>query len=125
MQDGGVEVLVPRRIAAGARVGLADATRPVDEHFIKTAGARPVFRLVAEVPFAKDARGVTGRFQHLGQRGGLWREAFTLENGVRDAVFELVTASEQSRAGGSTGGADAEILKSHALGVETVEVRRL
>ena len=124
VEDGGVEVFVSRRVAAGAGISLPDAASTVDEHFIKAARGGPAVGFIAEVPLSKDAGGVASGLQNLRERGGVRREALALEDGVRDAVFEFVTAGEQRGARGCAGGADAEVLEAHALRMQAVHVRR-
>lgn len=40
----------------------------MDQHLVKTALVRPAVRLVAEVPFAEDARAVARALEHLRER---------------------------------------------------------
>ena len=122
VEDGRVEILVPRGIAATAGVGLPDAARAVDEHLGEAPPTRPILRFVAEMPFAEDAGGVAGPLEHLRQGGGLEGEPLAFEDGVGDAVLELMPAREERAAGRGAGGADVEVGEAHALGADAVEV---
>jgi hypothetical protein len=66
----------------------------VNEHFVKATSARPAVRLVAEVPFAKYAGGITSRFQHLGQNYRVWGEPITFVDRVRHAIFEFMATRQ-------------------------------
>ena len=123
--DDGIEVGVAGDIAAGAGIGLADAAAAVDEDLVEAAGAGLIGGFVAEMPFPKNAGGVTGGFQDLSEGGGVESEALAFEDGVGDAVFEFVTAGEERGASGRASGADVEIGEAHALSAESVEVGRL
>src|SRR5882724_3013946 len=59
VQNDGIEILVVRRVAAAARIGLADAAGAVNEDFVEAALVRLIGGFVAEVPFAEDAGGVS------------------------------------------------------------------
>jgi hypothetical protein len=125
VQDRGIKILVAGRVAARAGKDLPDAAPAVDEHFVKAARGGQILFFIAEMPLAEDAGGVTRIAEHLSESDGLWCEAFAFEDGVGDAVLELVAAGEEGGAGRGTGGADVKILKAHALGAEAVEVGRL
>ena len=119
------EIRVARRVAARAGVVLADAAAAVDEDLVEAASLRLILVLVAEVPFAKHACGVTDGLQHLRQRDGVERHALAFQDGVGHAVLEFVPAGEQRTARGRAGGADVEVREPHAFAVQPVEVRRL
>ena len=124
MQDGGVEVLVSRSVSATARIGLADAPGAVNEDLVETALVGLVGGFVAEVPFAENAGGVAGRLENLGDGRSLERQPLALEDGVRDAVLELMPAGHEGRARRRTGRADVKIGETHALVVQPVEIGR-
>jgi len=88
----GIKIFVPRRIGTTAFIRLANPTRAVDEGFVKPARVRLIRFLIAEMPFAKNAAGVTGLLQHLRQNGRLERHALALEDGMRHAVFHRMPA---------------------------------
>src|SRR5439155_12770939 len=90
VENGRIEIGVAGRVAATARIRLADSTAAMDEHLVETAPIRPAIRFVAQVPFAEDAGRVAGVFQHLGDGRGFERQALALVNRVRDAVLELM-----------------------------------
>src|SRR5438874_581940 len=70
VQNRRIEISVARRITATAHIALTDAARAMDEDFIEPAPVGLIFGLVAQVPFAENASGVTGVFEHLRQGGG-------------------------------------------------------
>ena len=125
VEERGIKIRVAGRIAAGAGEGLADATAAVDVDLIEAAALGSIFRFVAEMPFAENPRGVTGRLQHLRQRGRGEGHALALEDRVSDAVFEFMAAGEKGAAGRGARGANVKIGEAHALGAEPVEVWRL
>ena len=125
VQDCRVEVSVAGRVATGAGIGLPDAAAAMDENLVEAAVAGLILGFVAQVPFTEDAGGVTDGLQNLRERGRLQGESLTLQDGVGDAVLELVTAGQQTRPRRGAGGGDMKILKTHALGPQPVEVRRL
>jgi len=125
MQDGRAEIGIAGRVAATAGESLPDAPATVNEHLVEAAPVRLVFRLVAQVPLAEDARAVAGALEHLRECRGIEREPLPLVNGVGDSITELVPSRVQGRARRRTGGADVEIRKPHRLVVEPVEVGRL
>ena len=118
----GVEVFVPGHVGAGAFVSLSDAAGAVDEDFIKTSFVRLVGVLITQVPLAENTGRVACFFENLGKDGGIERQAFTLENGVGDAVFEGMATGHEGGAGGGASGADKEAGEAGALVVESVEV---
>ena len=125
VEQSGIKIRVAGRIAAGAGINLADAAAAVDVDLVEAAAVGLIRRFVAEMPFAKNPRGVTGRLQHLRQRGGGERHALAFENRVGDAVLKFMAAGEEGAACRGARGADVEIRETHALGAEAIEVGRL
>jgi hypothetical protein len=121
--DGGVKIGVARRVAATARVGLPDAARAVDEHFIESAPVGLISVFVAQMPLAENTRGVAGGLQHLRQRHRFEAQPLALVDGVRDAGAEFVAARHQRGAGGRASRADVEIGETDALPGERIQVR--
>ena len=77
------------------------------------------------MPFAENARRVTGEAKQLRQREGFQIHAFALVDGVCHAVLEFVAAGHQGRSGRGTGRADVKIGEADAARVQLVDVRRL
>ncbi|MEY3530243.1 MAG: hypothetical protein RLZ70_1311 [Verrucomicrobiota bacterium] len=125
MQQGRPEVGILGYIAAAAGVALADPARAMDVDLVETALVRLVLRLVAEMPFAEDAGAVAGLLQLLGQGRRAERQALALEDGVGDAVLELMPPGQQRATRGGAGRRDLEIREADAFGAEPVEVRGL
>lgn len=98
VEQSGIKIRVAGRIAAGAGINLADAAAAVDVDLVEAAAVGLIRRFVAEMPFAKNPRGVTGRLQHLRQRGGGERHALAFENRVGDAVLKFMAAGEEGAA---------------------------
>ena len=97
----------------------------MDEDFIKAALVRLILGFVAEVPLPEDAGAITGLLQLLGQRGGSQSHPLTFQDGVGDAVLELMASGQQSAARRSAGRRDLEIDETDALAAELVQVRGL
>ena len=97
----------------------------MDEYLVKAAPIRLILRLIAQMPFAEDARGVAGVAEHLGNGRCLQAHPLALEDGVGDAVLELVFAGQQRAARRRAGRADVKIGEAHAFVVKAVQVRRL
>src|SRR5262245_28516224 len=113
--DRRVEIAVVRSVAATAGIGLANSAATVNEDFLEAAAVREVRILIAEVPFAENAGGVTGVAQKFGDGAGLQAEALAFKNGVGDAGTELVFAGQQRGAGGRAGGADVKLSEPDAF----------
>jgi hypothetical protein len=124
VEDGGVKIGVARGIAAGTRIGLSNTSTTMNENLVKSTVVRAIGRFVSEMPLAKDAGRVTGRLEDLCQRDGVKREAFTLENGVSDAVLEFVPAREERSAGGGTGRTHMKIGESNAFVMKPIDIGR-
>ena len=120
----GIDVCVSGGVAAGAGIGLSDASATVDIHFIKPAILWPIRRLIAEMPLAENPRSVADRLEHLRQREGLQVHAFTLQDGVRDAVLELMPPAHHGCASRRTRRAHMELREQHALLLERIHRRR-
>src|SRR3954469_10609327 len=71
MEDRRIEILIARRVAAATRKSLSNTAPTMDEHLVEAAFIGPMIGLVAEVPFAKNARRIASRLEHLRQRGRL------------------------------------------------------
>ena len=97
--DHRVEILVARRIAAGAGIGLPDAAAAVDEHLVEAALVGPILGFVAEMPLAEHPGRVAGLLEHRWQRHRIEPEPFAFEDRVRDAVVELMAAGLDRRTG--------------------------
>ena len=122
VEDGWVEVGVCGGVAAGARVDLTNPASAVDESLPESASVWLVSRFVSEVPLSEDSGGIPGLAEHLCERYGFERHAFALEDGVGDAVFELVPSCEQGAACGCASWADMEVGESQRFRPEFVEV---
>ena len=125
MEDRRAVIGVTRNVAAAARIALADAAGAMDEDFVEATLIRLIFGFVAEVPLAKDAGAITGLLELLGQRGGAQGHPLTFQDGVGDAVLELVTTGEQGAARRGAGRRDLEIGETDALRPELIQVRGL
>ena len=104
---------------------LPDATGAVHENFVEPTILRQIRRVVAKVPLAEKARRVTGAPEGLGERNHSRREALALQDGMGDAHFKLVAPAQERGACGRASRANLEVGESRALGMKTVEVRRL
>jgi hypothetical protein len=71
VEDRGIEIFIAGRVAAATRKSLSNTAPTMDEHFFEAAFVGPTIGLVAQVPFAKNARCVASRLEHLRQRGRL------------------------------------------------------
>ena len=90
----------------------------------EAAALRLIRVLVAEVPLSEYARGVTGGFDCLCQRGALQAEPLAFIDRVRDAILEFVPARQQRGARRRAGRTDLKVNEPRALGMEPVEVWR-
>jgi hypothetical protein len=122
--DHGVEIVVVRHVAAGARIGLADAAAAMDEDLVEAPPAGLVGVFVAEVPLAEDARGVARRLERLREGEGLEAHALALEDRVGHPGIELVPSRHDRAARGRAGGADLEVREPERLPAERVESGR-
>ena len=104
---------------------LADSARAVDEYLVEPAPLRLVVILVAEMPFAEDAGSVTRGLEHLRQGDRVERQALAFEDGMGDAVLELMAPGDERAAGGRTRRTDMEVREAHALVMQAVHVGRL
>ena len=75
-------------IALRARVHLTDTTRAMNESFVKATIARLVCVFVTEMPLAEDPGCVARGFEYLRDGRCLECHSITLQDGVRDPVFE-------------------------------------
>ena len=123
--DDGIHILVVRRIRARGRVRLSDATCTMDKGLVEPALLRLIGLLVSEVPFSKNARGVSRLLQHLREDRGVERHPFTLENRVRDPILQRMTASHDRASRRRACGAHEEPRKTRASVVKRIEIRRL
>ena len=71
VEDRGIEIFITGRVAAATRKSLSNTAPTMDEHLFEAAFVWPTIGLVAEVPFAKNARRVASRLEHLRQRSRL------------------------------------------------------
>ena len=97
----------------------------MDEDFVEAALVRLILGFVAEVPLAEDAGPIAGLLQLLRQGGRTESHAFTLQDGVGDAVLELMASGQQSAARRGAGRRDLEVGEADALAAELVQVRGL
>ena len=97
----------------------------MDENLVESAVFRAVGFLVTEVPFAEDAGGVAGGLENLGQGDSFQGHPFPLEDGVGDAVLELVPAAEHGGTGWGAGRAEVKLGEKQALLLERIDSRRL
>ncbi len=95
MLDDRAEIRVAGHIPATAFVALPDAASAMNEDFVETALIRLVFILVAQMPFAEDARGIPGLFQYISDSHRGQAHTLALVNGVCFAVLELMFAGHQ------------------------------
>lgn len=65
-----VNVGIVRRVATRSGKSLTDAAAAVDVNFVETTILWTISLLIAEMPFAENARGVAGGFEHLRERVG-------------------------------------------------------
>jgi hypothetical protein len=120
MQDSRSVIGIPRDVAAAAGIALADATGAMDEDFVEAALVRLILCLVTEVPLAEDTGAITGLLQLLSERRGAEGHPLTLQDGVRDAVLELMPAGQQRTARRGAGRRDLEVGETDALAPEFV-----
>ncbi len=97
----------------------------MDENLVESAVFRAVGFLVTEVPFTEDASGVAGGLENLGQGDGFQGHPLTFEDGVRDAVLELVPAAEHGGTGWGAGRAEVKLGEQQALLLERIDSRCL
>src|SRR3954451_24792008 len=62
VQNCRIEVRVPGRIATTARIGLTDASSPMNKYLIEPASVWLIFCFVAQVPLPEYGRVIPGRF---------------------------------------------------------------
>src|SRR5439155_19639664 len=53
--EGWIEIRIPGRVAATARIALSDPASPMNEHLIETALVGLVGRLITKMPFTENA----------------------------------------------------------------------
>jgi len=124
--DRGIEIGVARGVAAAAGKALPDPAAAVDEDPVESPLPGLIRVLVAQVPFAEDARRVAGRTpEQLRQRDRGLREPLPLEDRMADAGAELVPTGQERRPRGGAGGADVKLGEPHRLLAKPIEVRRL
>ena len=94
-----VEIGAVEAVVVGYVAHLADAAGAVNEHLFKALVLRPEGVIVAQVPFAEDARAVSGLFQQLGH-GALFRgHDGPAVVGVAHAGAQRMAAGEQAGSG--------------------------
>ena len=125
MQDRRSVVGILGHVTAAPRVALADTAGSMDEDFVEAPLVRLILRLVAEVPLSEDPGPIARLLELLGQGRGAKGQSLALEDGVRDAVLEFMSTSQQSAPRRGTGRGDLEIREADALRVQLVEVRGL
>jgi len=103
---------------------LANTTCAMDERLVKPARVRLVRLLIAEMPFAKNAAGVTGLLQHLRQDGRLERHSFTLEDGVGYPILHRVPTGHDGTTRGRTRGADKKPREACAGVIKLIKIWR-
>src|SRR5262249_14367733 len=77
------------------------------------------------MPFAKDARGVSGGFEDLGDSRCAQGEALALKNGVRDPILEFMAPGEERCPSRRASGAHVEICDPNTHVVQMIQIRRL
>ena len=119
--ENGVEITFPaRRIR-----WLANAPAFEHQRFLKTLvdGAQRV--IVAQVPFAEDARAITRRRKHFAERDFVRMHQRATEEGIDHASAIVVATSQQTRTCRRANGRDVKVVEAHTLAREPVDVRRM
>ena len=125
VQQHAVEVGVLGVLFEVAPLELPDAAGSVHENLVEAALLGQIRLVVAKVPLAKQASGVTGAPQGLGNRDHLGSQALALVDGVGDAHFKFMPPAHQRGSRRRTGGADMEVGEARSNGVEAIEVGSL
>src|SRR4030095_14245779 len=96
----------------------------MDVKFLEAAPIGPVASLVAQVPFAKNARAITALLQDLRKSDGLGRQPFALINGMGHTILEFMPASQKSRPRWCTGWTHMKTCEANRLFPESIDPRR-
>ena len=116
---GVVEVVVAPEVRR-----LADAAAAVDQDLLESAILRPEGVVVAEVPFAEDARAVAPRREDIRHRHLVAAEQRPAQDRVPDARAVAVAPGHQRGPRRRAGRAHVEIRQADALAMQRVDVRR-
>ena len=109
---------------AAGRIGrLADPAAAVHERFGETLVHRTHRVVVAEMPFAEDARRVAGVAEYLGQRRFLWLHHRPSDVCIDGSRAVVVPAGHQARARRSADGMNIEVRHRAAAFCHRVDVR--
>lgn len=120
--DDRIEITGSGSVALAASIVLTNTAGPMDKNFIKPAVLRLIGIFITQMPFTKNAGGVTGRFEDLCNGGGFERHPITLENRMCHPIFKGCPPRHQSGPSGCAGGTGMEVGKPSALSVKLIEM---